>query len=83
RVPNILSKSICDPRELDALGRQVDLKELSKWVCTDMEQCIRLVEECIKAGFNEVQVGSSSPNEEEFILKFGKEALPYLREQHS
>jgi len=83
RVSSILSKSICDPRELDELGRQIDLKGLSKWVCTDMEQCIRLVEECIKAGFNEVQVGSSSPNEEEFIIKFGKEALPYLREQYT
>ena len=83
RVPNIIGKSVHDPRVLDELGRQVDLKGLSKWVCTDMEHCVRLVEESIKAGFNEVQVGSSSLNEEEFILKFGKGALPYLREQYS
>jgi hypothetical protein len=65
------------------LGGAVDLKELAEFVFTDMDSCIELVERAVEQGFNEVQVGSSSPDEEKFIEKFGKEALPYLREKYA
>ena len=83
RIPNVIGKRIHDPRELDRLGGAVDLKELAEFVFTDMDSCIELVERAVEQGFNEVQVGSSSPDEEKFIEKFGKEALPYLREKYA
>ena len=48
-----------------------------------MEHLIWKIEEYIKIGFNEIQVGSSSPDEEKFIREFGKKALPYLKEKYS
>ncbi len=82
-IPNIIAKPILDPRELDRLSETVDKKKMENSVCTSMEQCIKIVEELIGFGFNEVQVGSSSPDEEGFIRKFGGEALPYLKERYS
>jgi coenzyme F420-dependent glucose-6-phosphate dehydrogenase len=81
--PNIINKPISDPRELDKMGKQVDLKQLSKLVFTDIEEIISKIEENIEIGFNEIQVGSSSPNEEKFILEFGRKVLPYLQDKYS
>lgn len=82
RIPNIIAKPIHDPRELDRLGDSVDVKELAEFVFTDMSSCIKLVESVVEQGFDEVQLGSSSPDEEKFIEEFGKEALPYLKEKY-
>jgi len=72
-----------DPRELDRLRGGSDLKMLARSVYTNMDQLIGTVEDLIEMGFNEVQVGSNSPDEEEFIREFGKKALPYLQEKYS
>jgi coenzyme F420-dependent glucose-6-phosphate dehydrogenase len=82
-IPSIFSRPISDPRELDKMGETVDPARLAGKVYTDMEHLIRKIEEYIKIGFNEIQVGSSSPDEEKFIREFGKKALPYLQEKYS
>ena len=48
-----------------------------------MDQVTKAIEELIDIGFNEIQVGSNSPDEEGFIKEFGKKALPYLKEKYS
>jgi coenzyme F420-dependent glucose-6-phosphate dehydrogenase len=82
-LPNAFLKKIHDPRELDRLGETVDIRKLSDLVFTDMDSVIKLVERLVEDGFNEVQLGSSSPNEENFIEEFGRKALPYLKEKYA
>jgi coenzyme F420-dependent glucose-6-phosphate dehydrogenase len=82
-IPNIFSKQIYDPRELDRLGETVDIKKLADLVFTDMDSIVKLIEELVEDGFNEVQLGSSSPDEEKFIEEFGKKALPYLKKKYA
>ncbi len=82
-VPGIFKSHISDPRELDKIAEKVEPSQLAKRVYTDMEQLTRKIEEYIEIGFNEIQVGSSSPDEEKFIREFGKKALPYLQEKYS
>jgi coenzyme F420-dependent glucose-6-phosphate dehydrogenase len=82
-IPNIFSKQIYDPRELDRLGETVDIRTLADLVFTDMDSIVKLIEELVEDGFNEVQLGSSSPDEEKFIEEFGKKALPYLKEKYA
>jgi coenzyme F420-dependent glucose-6-phosphate dehydrogenase len=82
-VPGIFDEHISDPRELDKMAEKVKPEQLAKSVYTDMEQLIRKIEEYIEIGFTEIQVGSSSPDEEKFIHEFGKKALPYLQEKYS
>jgi coenzyme F420-dependent glucose-6-phosphate dehydrogenase len=82
-IPEVFNRHISDPRELDKMGEKVNPAQLAKSVYTDIEQLIRKIEEYIKIGFTEIQVGSSSPNEEKFIQEFGKKALPYLQEKYS
>lgn len=82
--PGIFGKREWDPRKLDELGKKVSMKDLIwRWIiCTDLDEAIKGVEKCISLGFNEVEIRSCSPNEKEFIRKFGREALPYLREKY-
>ena len=78
-IPNILSKPIYDPRELDRLGETIDIKGLADYVFTDIDSIIKHMEGLAKLGFTELEVDSSSPDEEKFMKRFGKEALPHLR----
>jgi len=80
-VPN--GNDIPDPRELDRLRVNVDPRKLAGNVYTDMDQLIGKIERIIGYGFTEVEVGSSSPDEEKFITEFGRKVLPYLRERYS
>ena len=82
-LPNIFSKPIHDPRDLDKAGERLDLRRLTKYVFTDIDAIIKFVERLVKMGFNEIQVGSSSPDEEKFLDHFGKRALSYLKQEYS
>jgi len=63
-IPNIVSKNVFDPRELDVLGKKVDDKLFeSDWlIATNLEDCLKIAEEYLKLGFNEIQFHSSSPD---------------------
>ena len=80
-VPN--GNDIPDPRELDRLRIGVDPRVLSGNVYTDMDALIGKIERIITLGFTEVEIGSSSPDEEKFITEFGRHALPYFKERYS
>lgn len=80
-VPN--GNNIPDPRELDRLRVGVDPRKLAGNVYTDLDGLIRKIERIIGMGFTEVEIGSSSPDEEKFITEFGRHALPYLRKRYS
>jgi coenzyme F420-dependent glucose-6-phosphate dehydrogenase len=80
-VPN--GNDIPDPRELDRLRFGVDPQKLAGNVYTDMDSFIEKIERIIGFGFTEVEIGSSSPDDEKFIMEFGRLALPYLRERYS
>jgi coenzyme F420-dependent glucose-6-phosphate dehydrogenase len=84
-LPNKLHLKIYDPRELDKLAENVNMKDLEEvfLIATNVEQCIKFAEQMIKLGFNEIQFHSASPNEDGFISKFGRKALPYLKATHS
>ena len=79
-VPN--GNDIPDPRELDRLRVGVDPRVLAGNVYTDMDSLIEKIERIIAYGFTEVEIGSSSPDEEKFITEFAKHALPYLKERY-
>ncbi|MCX6648378.1 MAG: TIGR03557 family F420-dependent LLM class oxidoreductase [Candidatus Bathyarchaeota archaeon] len=80
-VPN--GNDIPDPRELDRLRIGIDPRKHAGNVYTDLDGLIGKIERIIGLGFTEVEIGSSSPDEEAFIKKFGGEALPYLRDRFS
>jgi len=82
-IPNMFSSCISDPRELDKLAEKADTSQLAENVYTNMDPLIKKIEGYIEMGFNEVQVGSSSPDEPKFIREFGKRALPYLLDKYS
>jgi coenzyme F420-dependent glucose-6-phosphate dehydrogenase len=70
---------INDPRELEKKGkREVSDEKLkqSTLITTNIEECIRPIEEYFKAGFTKIYVQSTSPNEAEFIDEFSKKVLP-------
>jgi len=81
-IHSMFSQPISDPRQLDKMGETVDPAKMKNKVYTDMDCLIHKIEEFIEMGFTEIQVGSSSPDEEKFIHEFGGKALPYLKEKY-
>jgi coenzyme F420-dependent glucose-6-phosphate dehydrogenase len=80
-IPNILNLPVADPRELERRGNQISDSELAKaWtIATDPEDIIRKVQDAINLGYDEIQLHSSSPSEEEFLKMCANELLPHLR----
>lgn len=80
-LKNAFVTHISDPRELQnkALKEVPDerLKE-SVHIVTDIEDCIKALEEYYDAGFTRVYVHSTSPDEIEFIRMFCNKVLPYF-----
>lgn len=82
-IPNILNLPIDDPRELERQGNAVSDEELEKaWtITTDPEDIIKKAEDAISLGYNEIQLHSASPSEENFLDICNKQVLPYLKEK--
>jgi coenzyme F420-dependent glucose-6-phosphate dehydrogenase len=83
-VPGILNQPIADPRELEERGKEIQEEAFRKgWLISpDPEDHIQQVEAYAKLGFRSIQIHSSSPDEEAFLRFYGREVLPYLREEH-
>ena len=77
----MLKYPLHDPREIEEHGRLVGKEHLARlWIITDdVDDAIKRVEEYIRAGFTNIHFLSSSPSEENFIRRFGREAIPYLK----
>ncbi|MDG6926615.1 MAG: TIGR03557 family F420-dependent LLM class oxidoreductase [Nitrososphaerota archaeon] len=83
-APGSFEENVSDPRELDRIGEKVPMEELTwRWtVCTDLEQVTKRVDDYVRMGFDEIEIRSASPNEKEFIERFGRQVLPGLREKY-
>ena len=84
-IPNILNLPIYDPRELEKLGNEISDDELAKvWtITTEAEPIIKKVEEAVALGYNEIQLHSASPSEENFLETCNKDVLPQLKQEFS
>jgi len=84
-VPNIFSKAISDPREIEDLGKSVTDKELSETylIATSPEDCIRTIEQSFESGFDHVYIASSSPDEEKTIATYREKVLPYFNAENT
>lgn len=78
------TEPISDPREFERISATVDKKEMLKsWiVASDLEEPIKKIQEYLRMGFNAVDLVSLSPDDSKFITTFGKEVLPYIRENY-
>jgi coenzyme F420-dependent glucose-6-phosphate dehydrogenase len=75
-----------DPREIERIAAERVTDERTKelwYVTTEIDEVIKRVETYVKAGYNWIQVHSSSPQEEQFIDLCGREVLPHVRENSS
>lgn len=80
-IENVFDSPINDPRELQekALKEVSDekLKE-STLIVTSIEDLIKPLDEYFKAGFTQIYLHSTSPNELDFVREFCKKVLPYF-----
>lgn len=74
--------SISDPRKLEQKAKQQvpdqELKENIE-ITTSIEDCIKSIEEYLKAGSTKVYVHNTSPNEIGFIREFEKKCYPIFK----
>ncbi|MFQ5761851.1 MAG: TIGR03557 family F420-dependent LLM class oxidoreductase [Candidatus Bathyarchaeia archaeon] len=84
-VPGILNMPISDPRELEKAGNDLDIDTVAKrWLITaDLDEVVKKIEELLRIGFTRIDIHSGSPNEKEFIDKFGRTALVYLKDRYN
>ena len=84
-IPNILNLPIRDPRELERRGNEISDDELAKvWtITTEAEPIIKKAEEAISLGYNEIQLHSASPSEENFLQICNRDVLPQLKQEFS
>ena len=77
-------KPIWDPRKLDEMAEDVDMKDVTwRWkITTNLDETINWIESYIKRGFNEIEIRSASPDEMSFIKKFGSQVLSYLNDKY-
>ena len=81
-IPNILNLPIADPRELERRGNQISDAALDKaWtITTEPEDLVKKVQDAISLGYNEIQLHSTNPSEEDFIAMCERELLPQLKQ---
>lgn len=84
-IPGVLNSSIYDPRELEEKAKSVDVSLMTNvqaTICTSSEDVVKAAEKYIKLGFNEIQLHSCSPSEDQFLDEFGTKGLPYLMDTY-
>jgi G6PDH family F420-dependent oxidoreductase len=82
-LENSFDLNINDPRELQQKAKQEVSEyavEKSILIITSIEDLIKPIEEYFKAGFTQVYLHSTSPNEMDFIQKFCTKLLPYFKD---
>lgn len=83
-IPMVFEHEIYDPREIEKSGNLVGEEAMIKnmIISTSPEKHIKKIEEYIKAGFNNFQFLSSSPDEKTFIRMYSEKVFPYLRDTY-
>ena len=82
-IEDVFNTDINDPRALQQKAKQEvsddKLKE-STLIVTSIEDLIKPIEQYFQAGFTQIYVHSTSPNELEFVQKFCTKVLPYFKD---
>ena len=82
-IEDVFNTHINDPRALQQKAKQEvsddKLKE-STLIVTSIEDLIKPIEQYFQAGFTQIYVHSTSPNELEFVQKFCTKVLPYFKD---
>ena len=82
-IEDVFNTDINDPRALQQKAKQEvsddKLKE-STLIVTSIEDFIKPIEQYFQAGFTQIYVHSTSPNELEFVQKFCTKVLPYFKD---
>jgi coenzyme F420-dependent glucose-6-phosphate dehydrogenase len=84
QIEDAFDTDISDPRVLEEKAKQeVSDDELKKStiIVTSIEDLISPIEKYFQAGFTQLYVHSTSPNEIEFIRLFTKKVLPYFQDR--
>jgi coenzyme F420-dependent glucose-6-phosphate dehydrogenase len=82
QIDDAFDTDISDPRILEEKAKQeVSDDELKKstLIVTSIEDLISPIEKYFQAGFTQLYIHSTSPNEIEFIRLFTKKVLPYFQ----
>ena len=80
-IKNVFDSPINDPRKLQEKAlEEVSDEELKKstFIVTSIEDLIKPLDEYFKAGFTQIYLHSTSPNELDFVQEFCKKVLPYF-----
>ncbi len=83
-IENVFNSKIADPRELEEKAKKEVSEETVKksiHITTSVEDCIKLIESYVRAGFTRIYVHSTSPDEINFIKNFSQKILPYFAKQ--
>ncbi|WP_458745066.1 LLM class flavin-dependent oxidoreductase [Candidatus Nitrosocosmicus sp. T] len=82
-IKDVFNTSINDPRQLQQKAMEEvsdDMLKESTLIVTSVEELIKPLEEYFKAGFTQIYLHSTSPNEIEFVQQFCKKVLPHFAE---
>jgi coenzyme F420-dependent glucose-6-phosphate dehydrogenase len=82
QIDDAFNTNISDPRILEQKAQQEvsdDEQKKSTIIVTSIEDLIAPIEKYFHAGFTQIYVHSTSPDEIEFIRLFSKKVLPYFR----
>jgi coenzyme F420-dependent glucose-6-phosphate dehydrogenase len=84
QIDDAFDINISDPRILEQKAQQEvsdDEQKKSTTIVTSIEDLITPIEKYSHAGFTQIYVHSTSPDEVEFIRLFSKKVLPYFRDR--
>jgi len=84
QIDDAFNTNISDPRILEQKAQQEvsdDEQKKSTIIVTSIEDLITPIEKYFHAGFTQIYVHSTSPDEIEFIKLFSKKVLPYFRDR--
>ncbi len=83
-INDVFNTEINDPRKLQEKAKQdvsdEKLKD-STFIVTSLDDLIKPIEEFFKAGFTQLYLHSTSPNEMDFVQKFCTKILPYFNDE--
>ena len=82
QIDDAFDTDISDPRILEQKAKQEvsdDEQKKSTIIVTSIEDLIAPIEKYFQAGFTQIYIHSTSPDEIEFIRLFTKKVLPYFQ----
>ncbi|TLX87637.1 MAG: LLM class flavin-dependent oxidoreductase [Thaumarchaeota archaeon] len=83
QIDDAFNINISDPRILEEKAQKEvsdDEQKKSTIIVTSIEDLISPIEDYFQAGFTQVYIHSTSPDEKEFVKLFTKKVLPYIQD---